>query len=251
MASACIGTHEAGPDGHLSYGRTLPAAGRVSEASAGDLTHAGRMDINPRLNKLVALAAAAVGALALGAPAASAGVLVKSAPSCEGQPLSKPFAPWRDQANYTLAPGGAFEPGDAGWKLTRASVVAGNERFQVRDEGDAHSLRIGPGGSATSPTICVGLEHPTLRFFARSDGNLLQPLTLEVITETSVGLTLAVPVGVVLPSDAWKPTARQLVVANMLPLLPRHHTPVAFRVRSVGGATWWIDDFYVDPKRRA
>jgi hypothetical protein len=74
---------------------------------------------------------------------------------------------------------------------------------------------------------------------------------IEVITETSVGLTLAVPVGVVLPSDAWAPTARQLVVANLLPLLPGKRTPVAFRLRPLGGATWWIDDFYVDPKRRA
>lgn len=206
---------------------------------------------NPRTTKFAALVAVAVGALALGAPAASAGVLVKSAPSCEDQAVSKPFAQWRDNADYTLAPGGAFEPGDAAWQLNRGSVVPGNERFRVRDADDAHSLRIGPGGTGTSPVMCVGLEHPTLRFFARSDGNLLQPLAIEVLTETSVGLTLAVPVGVVLPSSSWAPTARQLVVANLLPLLPGKHTPVAFRVRSVGGATWWIDDFYVDPKRRA
>jgi hypothetical protein len=209
------------------------------------------MGTNPRTGRFAALVAVAVGALALGAPAASAGLLVKSAPSCERQAVSKPFAPWRDNANYVLAPGGAFEPGDPGWKLNRASVVPGNERFRVRAAGDAHSLKIGPRGSASSPVMCVGLEHPTLRFFARSGGNLLQPLAIEVITETSVGLRLAVPVGVVLPSNGWAPTARQLVVANLLPLLPGRHTPVAFRVRSIGGATWWIDDFYVDPKRRA
>jgi len=35
-----------------------------------------------------------------------------------------------------------------------------------------------------------------------------------------------------------------------LPLLPGEKTPVQFRVRSVGLGTWWVDDFYVDPKCR-
>ena len=96
--------------------------------------------------------------------------------------------------------------------------------------------------------ICVGIEHPTLRFFAKNNRALLSTMTVEVIFETSLGLKLAAPVGVLLPNGLWKPSPRFLVVANLMPLLPGEHTPVQFRVRSVGLGTWSVDDFYVDPR---
>ena len=40
------------------------------------------------------------------------------------------------------------------------------------------------------------------------------------------------------------------MLANLLPLLPGEKTPVQFTVRSVGLGTWFVDDFYVDPKCR-
>ena len=203
--------------------------------------------MNARIGTLLAIALTTVCALA---PTASAGVLVKSAPSCADQPTSKPFARWGDRADYVLAPGGSFESGSPSWKLNGADVVAGNERFYVRHPGDRRSLRLEPGASATSPAMCVGLQHPTLRLFARNNRPLLSALSVEVIVETSVGLTAAVPVGVALPTNSWQPTPVYLMVANLLPLLPNQHTPVAFRFRALGGGTWWIDDFYVDPKRR-
>jgi len=190
-------------------------------------------------------------ATALAAPAANAGVLVQSSPECTGQVLEQPFKQWRDYSNYTLLGGASFEDGAPGWTLSRAYTGAGNEPFQVRGGGDSRSLALQSGGSATSPTICVGLEHPTMRFFVRSSGGLLSlsTLSVEALVETSLGLVVPVPIGVVLPSTSWKPSARFLVVANLLPLIPGEHTPVAFRFRAVGGATWTIDDVYVDPKR--
>ena len=89
-----------------------------------------------------------------------------------------------------------------------------------------------------------------MRFFARNNRALLSTLTVEVIVETSLGLKVAVPFGVLLPSGKWKPSPKLLVIANLLPLLPGQHTPVQFRVRSVGLGTWFVDDFYVDPKCR-
>lgn len=189
-----------------------------------------------------------LGGLGATAPAANAGLLVESAPDCTGQVLEQPFKPWRDYANYTLVPGGAFEDGAPGWKLSKATIVSGNETYQVHGRGDSRSLELRAGGVATSPTICVGLEHPTMRFFARSSG-VLPLMTVEALVETSVGLVVPVPIGAVTPSGKWRPTPRFLVVANLLPLLPGEHTPVAFRFRVVTG-TWTIDDVYVDPKRR-
>jgi hypothetical protein len=193
----------------------------------------------------------ATAAMAIGAPAASAGLLVESAKNCPTPVTSKVFAPWGDNAEYQLAPGGAFEAGDPAWQLhSGASVVSGNEPWKVGGAADSRSLQLNPGESATSPVMCVGLEHPTLRLFARNNRSLLSTLSVEVIFETSLGLRASAPVGVILPNGNWRPSPRFLVVANLLPLLPGEKTPVQFRVRSVGLGTWWVDDFYVDPRCR-
>jgi hypothetical protein len=203
------------------------------------------------LRNLVVAGSLAALTLALSATSASAGILVKSAPDCSPKPASQVFARWGDSSQYNLAPGGSFEAGAAAWSLSgRASVVSGNEPWKVAGAGHTRSLKLPPGASATSPTICVGLEHPTIRFFAKNNSALLSTLSVEVITETSLGLTVPVPVGVMLPSGQWKPSPKFLVVANLLPLLPGEHTPVRFRVTSIGTGTWSVDDFYVDPRCR-
>jgi len=203
------------------------------------------------LRNLFIAGSLAVLTLAMSATSASAGVLVKSAPDCTPQPTSQPFARWGDTSPYNLAPGGSFEAGTPSWSLSGgASMASGNEPWKVAGAGHTRSLKLPPGARATSPTICVGLEHPTIRFFAKNDRALLSTLSVEVITETSLGLTVALPVGVVLPSGQWKPGPKLLVLANLLPLLPGEHTPVRFRVTSIGTGTWSVDDFYVDPRCR-
>ena len=204
-----------------------------------------------RLRTTIIAAAVATAALAAGAPSASAGLLVASAPDCRPPVTSQPFTPWGDRANYELAPGGAFEPGEPRWQLAGgASIVSGNEPWKVRRSSDGYSVKLPPGATATSPIMCVGIEHPTLRLFAKNNRALLSTMTVEVIFETSLGLKASLPVGVLLPSGQWKPSPRFLVLANLLPLLPGAKTPVQFRVRSVGLGTWSVDDFYVDPKAR-
>jgi hypothetical protein len=204
-----------------------------------------------RLRTSLIAASLAVAALGMSAPAASAGLLVESAPNCTPKPTTQPFKPWGDTAQYNLAPGGSFEGGTASWSLTGgASIVKGNEPWKVAGAGHSRSLRLPPGATATSPVVCVGLEHPTLRFFVNDNRALLSTMTVEVITETSLGLKAAVPIGVLLPGGKWRPSPKILMVANLLPLLPGEHTPVQFRVRSVGLGTWSIDDFYVDPRCR-
>ena len=202
-------------------------------------------------NRLLSAAVVAAAALAIGAPAANAGLLVESAENCAAPVTSKAFSQFGDNADYQLAPGGSFEAGQPSWQLSGgASVVAGNEPWQVNGSADSRSLRLPPGATATSPVMCVGLDEPTLRLFAKNNRALLSTMTVEVIFETSLGLRASAPVGVLLPSGQWKPSPRFLVVANLLPLLPGAKTPVQFRVRSVGLGTWSVDDFYVDPKCR-
>jgi hypothetical protein len=204
-----------------------------------------------RLRTAVIAASVAVVSLAAAAPSASAGLLVASAPDCTPKPATKPFAPWGDDTQYNLAPGGSFEGGAGSWSLSGgASLVSGNEPWKVAGSTHSRSLKLPPGATATSPVICVGLEHPTLRFFAKNNRALLSTMTVEVITTTSLGLKAAVPIGVLLPNGQWKASPKIWVIANLLPLLPGEHTPVQFRVRSVGLGTWSVDDFYVDPRCR-
>ena len=193
-----------------------------------------------------------LGALALGAgaltPTAAAGPLVDAAPPCGDQVLEQPFTPWLDPFSYTLVPDGGVEAGAAGWTLTgSAGVVEGNEPFQVGSAGDHRSLSIPNGSSATTPAVCVGVEHPTLRFFARNSGSFLSSLQVSVVFEDVAGIQTSLPIGVV-AGGSWSPTLPMPVVANVLSLLSGGETAVAFRFTPVGfGGSWRIDDVYVDP----
>jgi hypothetical protein len=204
------------------------------------------MTRNPR-NRSLAAAATALAALSF-APVASAGPLVASAPVCDAQRLSQPFLPWADVASYTLNPGGSFEPGTKAWSLDNAAVADGNEPFYVTSKDDAKSLKIARDGSATSAPICVGIEHPDLRFFAKGS-NSGATLKVEVLFETAAGDVLTAPIGVVTASSDWSLSAPMPILANLLPLLPGSYTPVAFRFSASGGA-FRIDDVYVDPYAR-
>jgi hypothetical protein len=195
--------------------------------------------------------AAAIAAFGASAAPASAGVLVSSARDCSANTLTQPFAGFGDRAWYTGVPGGSFEPGQPGWTLSGgAKVVSGNEPWYVGGKNDSRSLYLPAGGVATSPAMCVGLGEPTLRYFAKAQSllGLTGAMTVEVLTETSLGAVVSVPLLPGALTSSWKPGLITPVVANLLPLLPGEKTAVAFRIRAVTGA-WTLDDVYVDPYR--
>jgi hypothetical protein len=196
------------------------------------------------MNASIRLAVATVAAiLATGACASAA----QAASTCPDAGASQVFARWLDPASYVLAPDGGFEAGAADWSQGR--VVDGNEPWTVGAAADSHALAI-DGGSVTSPPVCVGLERPTLRFFARNTGSPLGALSVEALVRTPLGLTLAVPIGVVAGvGDGWAPTLPMPIVANLLPLLPGDDfTTVRLRFSAVGlGSSWTVDDVYIDP----
>ncbi len=210
--------------------------------------------MNNWLKRRVLLVTAAVTLTTALAPgSASAGVLVntESAKNCTTQILEQPFKRWLDYFNYTLVPGGNFESGAPAWTLSGAKVVSGNETFYVRSKKDSRSLSLGASGSVASRPVCVGIEYPVLRFFARNSGVLTSALSVEVLFEDTLGNMRAAPIGVLSGSATWQPTLPVPVVANLLPLLPNEKTAVAFRFRATGlGGNWQIDDVFVDPRRR-
>jgi hypothetical protein len=187
---------------------------------------------------------------ALAAPA-QAGVLTTSATNCADPELSQPFAPWADHSYYKLVDNGAFETGTEGWTLTGgARVVNGNATQQVHGAADAKSLSLPAGSTATTPPVCVGLNEPTLRYFARKNSGLLSTLTVSVQVQLVLGGTwVTLPIGVDL-GGSWHPSLPHLVVANLLPLLPPDMTAVRFKFAPLLGGDWQLDDVYVDPRQR-
>src|SRR3954468_17283129 len=199
--------------------RAPPAAWSNEEERMPHVIHRIAMR---REGRLVAALAGALCALAIAAQPSHAGVLVASSPSCAAADTSHPFLPWIDLASYAPAPDGGFEAGAKDWHLDGATTVAGNETFKVGGSADDTALRVPAGGSAMSPTFCVGLEHPTARFFAkRVGGSLLSTLRVDGSFEDSRGFTHELPIGLVaLNGGSWQPSLPTLLVANLLPLLP-------------------------------
>ncbi len=192
-----------------------------------------------------ALITAGLATLALAVPA-HAGILVSEAMGCTSSASAPVFLPWLDLSRYVPAPGGTAES-TTGWKLEGgAALVSGNEPWKVSG-GGSRALALPSGSRATTKAMCVGLGHPTMRFFARrTGGTLLSVLKVEVLFETSGGQVLSLPIGAVVAGGSWQPTLPFPVIANLLPLLPGSMTPVSFRFTPVGGA-WQVDDVYVDP----
>jgi hypothetical protein len=211
----------------------------------------GFTHMNGFMRRALVAATAAAASLALAAPA-NAGILTAPVTDCGDETMTKPFAQFGDQANYKLVKNGAFETGTTGWTLKGgAKVVSGNEPWKVGGSSHGKSLVLPAGSTAISPAACVGLAEPTVRFFAKKGKAPLlgiSTLAVSVYVKTSLGLTVPVPVGVVLGNGQWKPTPPLLIVANLLPLLPGDRTPVAFQFTPVLG-DWQIDDVYVDPWR--
>ena len=97
--------------------------------------------------------------------------------------------------------------------------------------------------------MCVGLNEPTLRYFARKNSGLLSTLLVQVQVQLELGVWVTLPVGVDL-GGAWHPSLPHLVIANLLPLLPPDMTAVRFKFSPLLGGNWQIDDVYVDPRQR-
>lgn len=204
-----------------------------------------------KLRRLAWAATTALAAFAASTAPASAGQLVDSAAPCAGQTFEQPFTPWLDPASYTLAPDGTMENGAASWSLEDgARLTDGNEPFYVHASGETASLALPSGSRATSAAMCVAIEHPTMRFFAkRTGGSALGTLRVDVLYEDAAGTTRSLAIATVTSSGRWAPSAPLPIAANVLSLSSGGATAVAFRFVPQA-SSWSIDDVYVDPFMR-
>jgi hypothetical protein len=173
--------------------------------------------------------------------------------ACPTTPTTKAFSKLGDTRDYSPVSNGHFESGTSGWSLTKASVVSGNESYKVRSSTDSKSLSIQPTGLAVSPAFCVGIEHPSFRFFARRTSSSWGVINVKLRWTESNGRTNETVVGS-LSGDSylsWK-ASDPLPLATTLPLSASGQSlsvRLVFDLEDYGGS-FSIDDVYVDPYRR-
>jgi len=193
--------------------------------------------------KLGAVVAAALLALAIFATGAQA---------CSYTGAEQVFSPWGDPHSYVLGPDGGFESGAAGWSLRGgATTVAGNESFRLHDAGDTRSLSLPAGSSATSPPICMSIDTPVLRMFARNGGDPSSRLRVEAVYNL-LGLLRTNVVNDVSAGSSWAPTQQMSVVLGLSTIVGTV-VPSSIEVRITpldSKGQWQVDDFYVDPFAR-
>jgi hypothetical protein len=173
--------------------------------------------------------------------------------ACGSTPTTKAFQAFGDSNDYSLVPNGGFESGTTGWSLSNASVALGNESYSVRAAGDSKSLAIGAAGTAVSPTVCIDINHPTYRFFARRTSGSWGVLNLRVRWQDAPGHTTDTTIAA-LDSNfgtEWR-ASPALNIASLLGLWNADQdksVQLVFDPENYGGS-WAIDDVYVDPYGR-
>jgi hypothetical protein len=190
---------------------------------------------------------AGVALAAIPTTAAQADLISTSA--CDGATLAQPFAHWGDSSSYKLVPGGDFENGAGGWRLTgKARTVSGSDPFGVTGSVGSGSLSLPAGSSAQSPYTCVNAAYPTLRFMVDQSGLLSSTLVQVVYTVPGLG-EVAIPVGASALSGSWRPSLPMLTASAVPGVVSDGTAQVALRFTQLTGSAQ-IDDVFVDPRMK-
>jgi hypothetical protein len=180
-------------------------------------------------------------AVSVCASAASAGSLLGLDNYCGT--ATKPFGQFGDARLYTFGTNGGLEAGSAGWSVSGASVVAGNESYYVHSRGDSHSLSLPGGATATTPPLCMGTTSTVVRFFDRSANG--GSVKVQVVMRGLLGQVVGVlDWTTVKGSSSWQPSPSLVNLDSLLGLLGVSSIQLKF---SALAGTTQVDDVYVDP----
>ena len=172
--------------------------------------------------------------------------------SCSYPAAHQSFSRWHDSAYYVSPGNGGLEAGSTDWSLSGASVVSGNESYNLNGSSDSHSLLIPDGATATSPTFCVAQGYPTFRFMVRNTGNKLAALRVDVRYTDSNANVERKTVGYVWAGSAWEPSRKLAIALGVTGAMQAGHANVQVRFVPVGwGGNFQVDDLLVDPWCRA
>lgn len=201
------------------------------------------MKLNPRLSALYA----ALGLLALAAPANAATVKTAlAAPgTCgAGTPV---FSAWSDAGKYVLGVDGDLEAGGGAWALSGgAAAVSGGDPFALGGRVSTKALSLPAGSSATTPASCIAADTPTFRLLARNQGAASSKLRVDVVFGP-LGKKEVVSAGVISAGAVWAPTKVLTLALNKAGAA----TTAQFRFTPADATgRWQIDSVYVDPTLR-
>jgi len=215
---------------------------------------------------LRALLGASAAALALAAPATAAPVEAPtiqatdaSRSTCENPSLGTPYAALGDERSYVLAPGGSFEdPAAPGWQLSGGAAID-------HDARQGGQLVLPAGASAVSPSMCIDLDYPHLRFAHKVLGRHAKHVAIQVDVVYPQTATGWISAGRVAPF-ASTPVGAGWRVSPDVALHPElggtewGARDVALRFTAVKtgatgrrvapGAQVRVDDVFIDPRAR-
>jgi len=175
-----------------------------------------------------------------------------SAQACSYSGARQVFSHWSDPRSYVLAPDGGFENGGSGWSLRGgATVVQGNESYNLNNAGDSKSLSLPQGSSAVSPPICMSIDTPVFRLLARNSGDPSAQLRVEAVYSL-LGLLHTDVIETVRAGPSWEPTQPISTVLGLSTIVGTI-IPSSIEIRIIpldNGGAWQIDDVFVDPFSR-
>jgi hypothetical protein len=178
--------------------------------------------------------------------------LAGTAQACSYSGAQQVFRPWGDQHSYVLAPDGGFEAGGAGWTLNGgAKAVSGNETYNLNGAGDSRSLSLPTGSSAGSPPICMSIDTPVFRIFARNTGDPSSRLRVDAVYKL-LGLVQTKVGGTISAGSDWTPS-QQISTVLGLSTIVGTLIPSAIQIRVTpldNKGQWQVDDLYIDPFAR-
>jgi hypothetical protein len=172
----------------------------------------------------------------------------QAAGSCPATTLGQPFLKWGDANHYSLASGGAFEPGEVGWTLAGAAKTApGSETFAVGGKLGTSSLDLPEGAGAQSPVTCVEPSDRTFRFFLRSE-TAAATVVVSVVYQSAAG-NISIPVKALSVGSSWALSPALETGAARASAISGGVAHLSIRFAALKG-TVRIDDVYLDPRMR-
>jgi hypothetical protein len=170
---------------------------------------------------------------------------------CTERYIEHPFAAWDDNADYFLVKEGSLGSNAVyDWNLGSSELAAENNPFSLYPEEES-SLALSEGDSADSPTFCVTVDDPTMRFFARNTGAETGTLRVDAVYLDENFEEHTYHLGTLTSEDVgaeWAPSPVLELSAPLVELLDGGETPVSLRFTAEGeGSGWLVDDVYVDP----
>ncbi len=190
-----------------------------------------------------AAAAVLVAAVAtLAALAASSTAAAATAATCAAQTTKQAFSRYGDANQYFLAPNGGFEGGTIGWTYGGgAVVVSGNESAYLNSTSDRKSLKLPANAWVRTGQICIDTTQQIVRLMVSGRSGQLK-IDAKIVSAGNIR-TWSTQVDAS-SSSSWRPSQLIQFAQGSNQYLGATTLELTF---TAIGATWQIDDVFVDP----